>query len=366
MRFDIFCDIVDNYGDAGVCWRLARRLAQTSPHNNHDSIRLFCNDLELLNRLAGGDAQSLAKSLHIEILSWEQASLVTNAPDVVIEAFGCELPIAYLDLVRSNPHATIINLEYLSAENWIDSHHGLPSPSNGLKKYFFFPGFSESSGGVLQGTLPGPDASCPASLQGSVDSITKTGSSLNISLFCYESPEVTGFLEQLNLATTPINLFVCHGQAQRSVEKWLKQELIIGRSIQHQNIKIIPIPFVSQDDYDWLLAQCDLNIVRGEDSFVRAQWAQAPFIWQIYPQSDNAHIIKLEAFLEKYLSGVDQTTAEGVNALMHWNPPKGWLNSLQSLKSHAVHWKKRLLSLNHDGDLAEKLRKFIETHANGK
>lgn len=366
MRFDIFCDIVDNYGDAGVCWRLARRLAQTSPNHNHDSIRLFCNDLELLNHLAGGDAQSLAKSLNIEILSWEQASLVTNAPDVVIEAFGCELPTTYLDRVRSNPHAIIINLEYLSAENWIDSHHGLPSLSDGLKKYFFFPGFSESSGGVLQGPLPGANASHPSSLDPSLGGVTKNGDALNISLFCYEAPEVVTLLDQLSLLSTPINLFVCHGQAQRVVSKWIKQELTLGQKIQHQNLQIIPIPFVSQDDYDWLLARCDLNIVRGEDSFVRAQWAQAPFIWQIYPQSDNAHIIKLEAFLEKYLSGVDQTTAEGVNALMHWNPPQEWLNSLQSLKSHAVHWKKRLLNLNHDGDLAEKLRKFIETHANGK
>ena len=113
MRFDIFCDIVDNYGDAGVCWRLARRLAQTSPIHKHDSIRLFCNDLELLNQLAGGDAKSVGMSLNIQILPWNQASLESSSiPDVVIEAFGCTLPEEYLSELKKHPDSMIIKLKY--------------------------------------------------------------------------------------------------------------------------------------------------------------------------------------------------------------------------------------------------------------
>ncbi|HET9045379.1 MAG TPA: elongation factor P maturation arginine rhamnosyltransferase EarP, partial [Casimicrobiaceae bacterium] len=26
QRWDVFCKVVDNFGDAGVCWRLARQL----------------------------------------------------------------------------------------------------------------------------------------------------------------------------------------------------------------------------------------------------------------------------------------------------------------------------------------------------
>lgn len=359
MRFDIFCDIVDNYGDAGVCWRLARRLAQTSPLHNHDSIRLFCNDLELLNHLAGGDALSLGKTLHIEILPWKDAGDSQIVPDVVIEAFGCKLPNQYLDKVQSNPDAIIINLEYLSAENWIDSHHGLPSPSNGLKKYFFFPGFSETSGGVLQGPLPKSGDSCPPGL---VNSWNKLGDGLSISLFCYEAPEVVHFLEQLSNLNKPINLLVCHGQAQLTASKWLNQELIVEQAISFKNLQIIPIPFVSQDDYDWLLAQCDLNIVRGEDSFVRAQWAGAPFIWQIYPQSDDAHIIKLDAFLEKYLGQADNVTNQTIKSLMQWQSSSSWTDHLISMKNHAIAWKNKLTELNRDGDLAEKLRNFVKSH----
>jgi hypothetical protein len=56
---------------------------------------------------------------------------------------------------------------------------------------------------------------------------------------------------------------------------------------------------LSQEDYDRLLWSCDLNIVRGEDSWIRAHWAARPFIWQPYPQSEGAHRIKLEAFLKR-------------------------------------------------------------------
>ncbi|MBY0444112.1 MAG: elongation factor P maturation arginine rhamnosyltransferase EarP, partial [Burkholderiales bacterium] len=27
VRWDIFCRVIDNYGDIGVCWRLARQLS---------------------------------------------------------------------------------------------------------------------------------------------------------------------------------------------------------------------------------------------------------------------------------------------------------------------------------------------------
>jgi uncharacterized repeat protein (TIGR03837 family) len=56
-----------------------------------------------------------------------------------------------------------------------------------------------------------------------------------------------------------------------------------------------PLP---QREFDHLLWACDLNFVRGEDSLVRALWAGQPFVWQIYPQHDNAHHAKLDAFLD--------------------------------------------------------------------
>ena len=62
--------------------------------------------------------------------------------DVVIEAFACDPPDAFLDAMRQ-VHPVWINLEYLSAEVWIESCHGLPSQRpDGLVKHFYFPGFT--------------------------------------------------------------------------------------------------------------------------------------------------------------------------------------------------------------------------------
>ena len=361
MRFDIFCDIVDNYGDAGVCWRLARRLAQTSPLHIQDSIRLFCNDLNLLNQLAGGDAQAIGKQLNIQILPWEKASVQSFKPDIVIEAFGCELPENYLSQINQLPESIIINLEYLSAETWIDSHHGLPSHSNGVKKYFFFPGFSALTGGVLKGDLPDKISPPPASLKYSWELLSPK--SMTIALFCYQTPEIINFLEQLSHHNLPINLIVCYGQAQTTVSKWIEDDLTLGKPTSFKNLNIIPIPFISQDDFDWMLSQCDLNIVRGEDSFVRAQWAGKPFIWQIYPQNDNAHSIKLNAFLTKYLENADPAVDAMTKSLMHWEIPHLSPGSLLKLTHHAQAWKNHLLALTENGDLAEKLREFIKINS---
>jgi len=88
MLWDIFCQIVDNYGDAGVCWRLARSLS--SLHGQQ--VRIFCDDLPTLNLLASGvDPQVKDK---IELLSWEASfnncRHIVKAPTIIIEAFCCE------------------------------------------------------------------------------------------------------------------------------------------------------------------------------------------------------------------------------------------------------------------------------------
>jgi uncharacterized repeat protein (TIGR03837 family) len=96
---------------------------------------------------------------------------------------------------------------------------------------------------------------------------------------------------------------------------------------------VFAIPFLPQDRYDVLLWACDLNFVRGEDSFVRAQWAGRPFVWQIYAQQDDAHRTKLLAFLDRLLAGADEVLAASLRALwLGWNgfaplpgslPPQG-------------------------------------------
>jgi len=158
MRWDIFCQIVDNYGDAGVCWRLARALSRLSNTSSHDDIRirLFCDDLSVLNTIARGDAIGYGATLGIEVLPWSAATsaeVLSGIGDVVIEAFACHLPESYVTAMTDRSVAPIwINLEYLTAEAWADEMHLMPSPqNNGLKKYFYFPGFTAKTGGVTLG-----------------------------------------------------------------------------------------------------------------------------------------------------------------------------------------------------------------------
>ena len=83
----------------------------------------------------------------------------------------------------------------------------------------------------------------------------------------------------------------------------------------HGALTVRVLPFVSQPDYDKLLWACDLNFVRGEDSFVRAQWAGKPFIWHIYPQDKNLHHVKLRAFLQRYAADIESLS----NFSLFWN-----------------------------------------------
>ncbi len=52
-----------------------------------------------------------------------------------------------------------------------------------------------------------------------------------------------------------------------------------GDCFQTASVELVRLPFVPQHDFDRLLALADGLIIRGEDSFVRAQWAAKPFFW---------------------------------------------------------------------------------------
>jgi hypothetical protein len=53
--WDIFCRVIDNYGDIGVCWRLARQLANEYPYQ----IRLWVDELAALKMICYGDVMLL-------------------------------------------------------------------------------------------------------------------------------------------------------------------------------------------------------------------------------------------------------------------------------------------------------------------
>ena len=373
MRWDIFCQIVDNYGDAGVCWRLARalsRLSSSSVNNvecDDSRIRLFCDDLNVLNVITHGDAVAHGASLGVEVLPWsaaESPAILASVGDVVIEAFACHLPKPYVEAMVQKTSQRVsakqpiwINLEYLTAEAWADDMHLMPSPqNNGLNKYFYFPGFTPKAGGVLLGDwdeVTSNSLNIPTSLSSAFESCRPK--SKKVSIFNYKQAPLDAWLDSVNQVALEhgemVDVFLC---ADQNVSTTTQAAL----SSVDSAVKLIQLPFIPQEDYDYLLSVCDINLVRGEDSFVRAQWAGKPFIWDIYPQSDLAHEVKLDAFLERYFEGGSaKLRAIGISA-MKWGSASDWWPHLNAWTSHSEVWRQKLMSLGH---LEGKILDFVKS-----
>jgi uncharacterized repeat protein (TIGR03837 family) len=283
LRWDLFCRVVDNFGDIGVCWRLARALAVRG-----DAVRLVIDDASALAWMAPQGAPG------VEVRAWADAP--AEPGDVVVEAFGCDPPADFvqrmLQAAERGRAPVWINLEYLSAEPYVERSHGLRSPqASGLQKWFFYPGFTARTGGLIrEGPLPN-EAACAQARKWLVErGWVREPQHRVLSLFCYDNPALPDLLA--TLGDVPTTLVLTPGHAARQVDALRAQGWQPAR-----NLALTTLPWLSQPEFDTLLAGCDLNLVRGEDSLVRALWAGRPFLWQLYPQHDGAHHAKLEAFL---------------------------------------------------------------------
>lgn len=352
-RWDIFCSVVDNYGDIGVTWRLARQLAVEQGH----AVRLWVDELAAFVRLCP-EARVDEQCQHwsgVEVRQWAEPFPAVEPAQVVIEAFACQLPASYIEAMTvSDTRHLWLNLEYLSAENWVAGCHGLPSPQpGGLQKFFFFPGFVEGTGGLLREAdllarrrTFQADAQAQQAFLLSLGVMREPGARL-ISLFAYENTGLAGWLDALAADPQPTQLLVPQGKILADLQTWLGEgPLAPGDHSRRGNLLIHVLPFVAQDDYDRLLWCCDLNAVRGEDSFIRAQWAGRPLLWHIYPQEEGAHWDKLEAFLAIYSADlVPEIAAAQAEFWRAWNAGEGmesaWpalLAAWPALQRHAEQW----------------------------
>ncbi len=339
LNWDVYCRVIDNFGDAGVCWRLAADLAARG-----DRVRLVIDDAAPLAFMAPEGAPG------VTVFPWPGPQ---DAPgDVVVEAFGCDPPPDRVAAMAASPQPPVwINLEYLSAESYVERSHGLPSPQAcGLTKWFFYPGFNDRTGGLLR----------EAALMAERDAfdrhawLAQQGLQLRpgervVSLFCYDNPQMPALLDAL--AAAPTLLLLTPGFAQQQVHALLPPGSERGALRTHA------LPWLSQPGYDRLLWASDLNFVRGEDSLVRALWAGAPLVWQIYPQDDGAHAVKLQAMLDsmgaapqvaalwRVWNGLSDGVALGLPVLAPW------LQAAQACRQ-------RLLG---QSDLCTQLRAFVRS-----
>lgn len=325
LRCAIFCALVDNFGDIGVCWRLARQLVR----EYGAQVTLWVDDPAqtslFLGKAGGVLPGQVIDGVRLNVWSpdWlpDAEAIATLADsDLLVEAFACALPPALLAVLGAlERRPAWINLEYLSAEHWVDEHHllaslltlpGMPLRAAPVQKTFFFPGFTPRTGGLLRETgllarhaqwqghereerqrllaRLAPDLKCALA-----------DDTVFVSLFTYESASLPGCLAAMAQDNVPTLCLVPLGRSLASVQAFLglHAPLCAGDIQVLGALSIVVIPFLSQDDYDLLLSLCDFNFVRGEDSFVRAQWAARPLLWHIYPQQAQAHLQKLDAFL---------------------------------------------------------------------
>lgn len=414
---DIFCRVVDNFGDIGVTWRLARQLAA----EHGAAVRLFVDDLGAFAKIApniellkvqyprafpdifawkhpwNGEfeysthlippeyvrpdpaarpGQGTRCVSNVENFVYKSNSCVNRASiprhermllkahfcaDIVIEAFACELPPEYIALMAARANSgnapVWLNLEYLSAELWVETHHLLPSlhPRLQLSKHFFFPGFTDKTGGLIRER-----------------NIKQTTPALRtnarqILAFGYDTPQSVQLICAMACSANVANISIPVGALADIVANAIET---VSATSSDTNIreKIRVIPFVPQPEFDALLAAHDFLLVRGEDSFVRAQFAARPFVWQIYPQAEGAHLIKLDAFLDRYCIGLAASAATALRALSHAlnnERCEGDINAdwqalgthLPALQAHAIAWQRQLLGQT---DLARQLMTFAE------
>ncbi|QYK14761.1 elongation factor P maturation arginine rhamnosyltransferase EarP [Shewanella rhizosphaerae] len=379
-HWDIFCAVVDNYGDIGVTWRLAKQLAKEYGL----AVTLWVDDLASFGHILP-KLDPLCTNQNFEgvcIKQWDAPLSQEYLPgEVLIEAFACELPPEVLGRIAALHQAgdkvpVWLNLEYLSAEDWVEGCHGLPSlQRSGLKKQFYFPGFTEKTGGLI----------CEADLlerrqawqdnkerQAYFEALGLSGIDEHdtvISLFSYETESLEALCRHWQDGDKQVHLLVPIGRSLNSLGAFIDQQqaLTPGSRFHHGKLTIHLLPMTDQQGYDRLLWSCDFNIVRGEDSFLRAQWAAKPFIWHIYPQEEDYHLIKLEAFMALYCHNLAPEIADAwkkLNICFNQGERETLLSLWQqvdhahlALTQHAQDWPNEALN---DADLATRLVQFVK------
>ena len=358
MLWDLFCRVIDHHGDLGVCWRLAADLASRG-----EQVRLWVDDPLALAWMAPQGAAG------VSVIRWVEPLPAYAPGDVVVEAFGCDPPAVFVERMAHAPTPPVwIDLEYLSAEPYAERSHRKASPQArgpgaGLVRWFFFPGFTADSGGLLRdalavdaGALPGAARERARLELGALGLAALPGERV-VSLFAYADAPLAELFDHLD--SQPTLLLLAAGAAQAPALALFDAEGRRGRHLRARSV-----PWLDQPGYDRLLRACDLNFARGEDSIVRCMWAGAPFVWHIYQQADNAHEAKLEALLDRLTVEADAALAQPLRALWRaWNGLGAWPTEWPATapwQALCRAWRARLLAQT---DLCTRLMHFAASQA---
>ena len=362
----IFCRVIDNFGDAGVTWRLAKRLRDLS-----FPTTLVIDSLDTLSKLVPAlDPQNPYSTIRdIRIVDWDyyEKALLNGTddriaaplPDLVLETFGCRLPEVIEKAMCDDLNRLYMNLDYLSAEEWVEGSHNIWGlhPSLPIKKLWFFPGFTDKTGGLLieddlESRRQAFDKDAFLKAMGALPD------RLTLYFFAYPKNAIDALATAIRESEQSFNLILAPGAAS---------DMLATALDRAQNVHLIRAPFVSQEDFDQFMWAADAVIIRGEDSFVRAQLAGTPLLWAIYPTEDKAHEIKLDAWLARFETMYSEEEVAAREAMdicaRHWvtgelTPAmfQAWLDALPVQKNATVKWQQSLLTR---GDLARHIAELV-------
>lgn len=314
---DIFCEIIDNFGDIGVVYRISKELKKIFQNVR---IRIVLNRLEefkaINKKVKDTDYQEI-DGLICATEKYVKENIKTfGVSDVFIEAFGCNVPEEYVKQAKESSKLWI-NLEYLSGEKWIEDFHLCESliDSKTLKKIFFMPGFSEKSGGVIidSGFLE----RMKYGKENRDEVFKKYFKDFDLkdkfigTVFSYEK-NFENLLETLKNYKKETVLLLMGEKTQKSFSEILKKNLTedYGNIVKYGKITMIYPDFFSQEEYEEIISASDFNFTRGEDSFVRGIVLGKPFMWHIYLQEEKAHMDKIKAFTERFKESVAVSEGE--------------------------------------------------------
>ena len=363
-RWDLFCRVIDNFGDAGIAWRLAREL-----HDEHRlDVTIWIDAPDVLLPLTGTTLVDDPLLVHgVRVRALAQWRPTREFPAVIVDVLGGSIP---RECVEAMHHATLpprwFVVEYLSAEPWVEDRHGLPSPhpATGIARRFWFPGFTPRTAGLLR----------ERDLFARRDAFRRDGErqralwralrveeprepATHVSLFCYPHAPMRSLLQAFTENRYPIACYVPETAANDALlhtDDGMPPR--VGQPVQRGALVLHVVPFVPQERYDELLWACDINFVRGEDSFVRAQWAARPLVWHVYRQEHDTHVAKLDAFVNRYAAGLSDAARDAVRTFWDaWNGrmpaselAPAWQRMIAlagELDRHAVAWAQTLARL---------------------
>ncbi len=378
----ILCKVVDNFGDIGVVYRLARALSDLRPELE---LTLVVSNLDSFHKMASQiDPKKTIQDFRYKnstwkILNWNQETesgkrkteneeqLLTPDCSVILECFQCSRP-AWLENILFAPDFAktfqIIQIDYLTAEDYADEFHLLKSGTRktNIKKIFFMPGFTPKTGGLIINDQPVINSENPG-----FSSLTQQA--FKIFFFAYEDDctsvvnGISAFQDKMREMNKEfsVTVYLADGKSCVPFERSWKKI--------NSPFKIEKIPFLQQEEFDYFIAQVDFLFVRGEDSLARAALTGLPYVWQAYKQDENYQLVKVNALLERMKESFGAQEFEPIQ--LFWQSYNDYKNQTQpepltkmlldcaNLKNTAG-FKAFAKELHENGNLAQHLLEFID------